>query len=519
MAPTRADGRATRRQDRRAVGLVGVVALVSHMATWAAGVSIPATVLGPGEPGLDYQSWHLLPLDLLHHDLGQSLLHLDSQPPLFNLATAVLYRLPMHLFWARLGMVAFATSLALAACGLLVELGIGRRVSVGVVIVFVVLDPAQLLYPTWYFYGLPTAAVLTFAAWAATRWVRTRRLLPGIVFWWLVALVVLTNSAFQIYGFLIAAVPLLVVLRRQWRSVLVAALPPLLVVGAWYANDAVQFGTFTTSSWTGMNMARITTGLDTRADLTQLVDQHVLTPLALVRPFYPLGAYGALGHAPPTGIPALDVPTKLVTPNLNNIAYVAISKQFLTNDLHWVEHRPRLYAEHITEGIRIWLLPADQTPAVASLPVWPLHGWTGFYDHWVMLQTRPDPGADRAAVFGDIAPTLANVSWTLVVQQVLALVVLPVVAWRHRRRDPARAAAAGWIWIVTGVLTLTTSLLEVGENNRFRFELGALPLVGAVVAVAWLVEGLRGHRPGRTGAEPVPARAGSTGPELTRTGA
>ena len=89
--------------------------------------------------------------------------------------------------------------------------------------------------------------------------------------------------------------------------------------------------------------------------------------------------------------------------------------------------------------------------------------------------------------------------------------------------DPASAKPAYSIVIpppnVTGVLTLTTSLLEVGENNRFRFELGALPLVGAVVAVAWLVEGLRGHRPGRTGAEPVPARAGSTGPELTRTGA
>ena len=31
---------------------------------------------------------------------------------------------------------------------------------------------------------------------------------------------------------------------------------------------------------------------------------------------------------------------------------------------------------------------------------------------------------------------------------------------------------------------VTTTLLEAAENNRFRFELGGLPLIGAVVALS-----------------------------------
>jgi hypothetical protein len=484
--------RVERQRDRRAFVVIGGLALGSHVLMWALGISLAGTVLGPGELGLDFQSWHLLPLDLLQHHFLQSITHLNSQPPLFNTATAVLYRLPQHLFLARLALLLFATLLPIAALGLLRELGINRVVSTVVIIVFIILDPAQLLYPSWYFYGLPTATLLTCAGWAGARWTRTRSPLPGVTFGWLMAVVILTNSAFQVYGFVIATVPIVYLQRRQWRIVLAAMLPPLLVVGAWYVNDVAQFGTYTTSSWDGMNMARITTGQDSQSDLRLLVKERALTPLALQRPFYPLGAYGALGNAKPTGIPALDLKQKLVTPNLNNIAYIRISNEFLKNDLHWIGHRPLLYAKHVTEGVRIWLLPSEQTPGV-ELPAYSLHGWTAFYDHLVMLQLQPDPGADRAAVFSNVAPGNASISLTLVIESVLSLVLLPIVGWRRRRRYPAQAAAVAWIWIVMVVLTVATSLVEVGENNRFRFELGALPIVASVIAVTWLIEDMRFH--------------------------
>ena len=87
--------------------------------------------------------------------------------------------------------------------------------------------------------------------------------------------------------------------------------------------------------------------------------------------------------------------------------------------------------------------------------------------------------------------------------------VLPIVAWRRRRRDPRRAAGALWIWVLCASVFVTTTLLEAAENNRFRFELGGLPLVAATVAVVWLVDrsglgggllgGAGGERDGRAG--------------------
>jgi len=45
-------------------------------------------------------------------------------------------------------------------------------------------------------------------------------------------------------------------------------------------------------------------------------------------------------------------------------------------------------------------------------------------------------------------------------------------------------------WLVVAVF-VTTTLLEAAENNRFRFELGGLPLVGAVAALSLCFGGSR----------------------------
>jgi hypothetical protein len=83
---------------------------------------------------------------------------------------------------------------------------------------------------------------------------------------------------------------------------------------------------------------------------------------------------------------------------------------------------------------------------------------------------------------------LSNLSITAVVETLLALFVLPFVAWRRRKIDRERAAGALWLWIICLSVFLTTTLVEAAENNRFRFELGGLPLVGATIAIAWLVD-------------------------------
>lgn len=47
------------------------------------------------------------------------------------------------------------------------------------------------------------------------------------------------------------------------------------------------------------------------------------------------------------------------------------------------------------------------------------------------------------------------------------------------------------MWWTTFYAFVATSLLEIGENERFRFELGPIPLVLATVIVTAVVRGIR----------------------------
>lgn len=474
--------------DRTALLAVATVTLGTHVAAAIAGVR-----LGSKDFKNNYLSatWQLLPVHLLRHDLFSSVAHLQSQPPLFNIATGVLLELPhtMQPWAATVGMILCAAAVAVATAGLLLELGVPRTATLIVVGLLVVADPAEYLYVGYWFYALPTAAMVTAAGWAAVRWARTARPGPGVAYGVLAAAVILTNSSYQLYVFVVVSIPILWVLRRHWRQAIAVLVAPLLVVVAWYANDAVQFGTFTTSSWIGMNLTRSTLLLDSKTDLHALVREGVLSPLVLVHPFKPLVLYGALGRHAPTGVPALDVSMENgFSPNFNNIAYIAISRQYLTEDLLWIEHRPAHYVKNLTVGLRLWMLPAEQWEGVTALTDYHLGGYTTVYDDVVDLQPVADPLAADYVAYHRIGPGLSSLSITLLFEGLLSILVLPFVAWRRRRVDPTRAAGALWVWAMCAIVLATTTLIEAGENNRFRFELGGLPLVAATIAVLWLVD-------------------------------
>lgn len=489
--------------DGIVLAIVGVATAGLHALAVGLGLRIGSADLRAST--LAREDWQLLPSSLLRHGLIGSLARLHSQPPLFNLATGMLLQLPrvMRPYAASGGMVLCAVVVAVATAGVLLELGVRRGVTLAVVIVFVVADPAQYLYGAFYFYALPTAALVTATGWAAVRWSRTNRVAPGVAYGVLAAALVLTNSSYQLYTLALASVPVVWVLRYSWRRVVAVLVGPLLVVGAWYANDVIQFHTATTSSWIGMNLARATLSLDSPSDLRTLVKEHVLSPLALVPTFSALKAYGSAGEHAPTGHAALDLRFYINTPNYNNVAYLAISRQYLSDDLHWIVHRPAQYVRNTTIGLRLWLLPTEQYYATDELGDYRLGGYTAFYDAVVGLQPTADPTAVVAVVVSHQGPGLSSLSITAIAETILALLVLPIVAWRRRRRDPRRAAGALWIWVLCASVFVTTTLLEAAENNRFRFELGGLPLVAATVAVVWLVDrsGLGGGLLGGSGGE------------------
>lgn len=477
-------GRVSRRR-----GLYVVVAafVLSQIGYLAAGVRMDDSALHPANV-LQVQ-WQLLPLDLLRHDLLRSVWNLNSQPPLYNLFCGLLLHLPAGLQAPAATAVFMALGLVLAVTTylLLVELRVSVRVALPVTLV-VLADPALVLYEEWLSWSFPTAVALTAGAYGLVRWGSRRARSAG----WAAAgmccfaAVVLIDTTFQWPWLLAMAVLAVAVAGRRGRRPAVAAVAvPLLLVGGWYAKEALQFGTAATSSWLGMNLYQTTLAHAPPAELSRLIAEGTLGPLAAVPPFGSVSTYSPrFASARPTGVPALDQPSgPLGVPNFNNSVYVAVSKLYLGQDLAYLEARPGVYARTVTRSVRLWSIPADQY-LWSGADFRRIDGYARLYDTGVLLQPRP--AAQRltlAAVSAPAGPAPGQMSWMVVALTVVDLLVAPVALWR-RRADRPWAAATAVLWLTVLYSFVVTSATEAAENMRFRFELGTLPVVLAVVVLS-----------------------------------
>jgi len=437
---------------------------------------------------------HLLSADLLRHDLWTSLLNLHSAPPLFNLETAVLMHLPFRNSIAWSFAVLCATLTAVSTYGILRFFNVSERVAAAVVVVFICLDPARILFANYYSYDEPTAALVTTSAWLCCLWVRERRDTYLRWLWWAIAVLTLYNSNHSIYLLLLALAPALWVMRTEWRRIIRVGVVPLLIVILWYANDLFRFHQLTTSSWFGSNLARNSLMLAPPDDLHALVQQKVLGPIALIRPFDYPRAYKNFVTPPLTGVPALDRKMDLYgafpAANFNWDGYRTVSSLYLQDDVTWIAHRPFMYLRNVARTMFFWNLPSSQFYLVEVTPGYALSGYTEWYSRLIEWQPQPDHNAAGWLVVFHQYPHLANISWLAVLQTFSAVVVFPILLFRRRRKGtPLATALVPWLLLVSSFVT--TSLIEVSENNRFRFETGGLPLALTVISFLWIVHEAR----------------------------
>jgi hypothetical protein len=443
--------------------------------------------------------WQLLDVHLLQHHLLVSVWHLNMQPPLFNLYAGVLLKLPAGLRAPVEVATALALGLAmvLAAYALQVELRVPRWAALGVTLVAVVASPAYLLYENWLNYAYATAAFGTVGAWCLVRFLRTARPGFGVGFFGAYGAMVLLNSTYQLEWFLLAGAIVAVVLRRQWRTVLVAAAVPLVLVATWTVKDYVQSGTTATSSWLGMNLGRSVLYRAPAGQIAELQRQGRVHAVASVPPFAGPEVYSPkYVRAVPSPVAAVGALHKANgSTNFNNPLYVAVSAQYLHDDLVWIRAHPHAYADDVLNSVGVWMVGTDQN--FTDSVNWPsVRAYARFYDRAVEWQPSQDP-APGFVVFSRGWHRPGWLSGQAMAVYALAGLGVPVLVWRRRRSDPALAGTLAVLWCTTLYAFTTTSLIEIGENERFRSELGPVPTVLAVVVVTAAVRAvwsLRGPR-------------------------
>jgi hypothetical protein len=360
--------------------------------------------------------------------------------------------------------------------------------------IVVVADPRFVLYENYLFYAYPTATLVTLSALCCVRYLRTSSWGWGLGLFASGAGLVLLNSTWQWVWLAGVLAIVLWTFRRQWRAGVAVAAVPVVVMGGWYLKNGVMFGTYTTSSWLGMNLSSVTLNLAGSGQIADMVRRGQITPIAGVHAFSPVATYvPRFAQVHRTGVSALDEPTtRRGQVNYNNLIYVSVSTQYLHDDLAYIRAEPGAYARHVAEAARAWFVPADTSPFVNNNEAH-IAPYSRVFDRAVLWQPTSPPWYAVLHWVQGAGPSTAQLSYLTLVAFALAVAGIPVVIWR-RRDDPALSGTLAFLWLTVVYGFLTTSLIDLGENPRFGFELGPLPLVAAVAVAASLAPMLRRRR-------------------------
>jgi hypothetical protein len=457
--------------------------------------------------------WHLLEADQLAANPFAPLWDVHTTPPLFNVAVGVLLRwspLPESTTF-RLVFVAGGLFGAVALCHVLMAVGCRWWVaSLTAVVTFS--KPAVLAVETYVAHESLVVPLLMGTVWAVAAYARRRTLgRYGLVLLAATALVLMRALFTPLWLVAVAAVllawPPEAVDRRH--LVLVTALPFVVVLGVMTKNQ-VRFGTFSLSSWAGMNLSR--------AALTPLGDETIermvadgeLSPLARITWFSPYEEYEPLFGACETdfGTRVLDDPAKddgsaaFPNANYNAACYLPVYEQAMTDSLSAIRHQPGVYARTVWASSLLYMSDTRRAYELGAL---------GGTTAEILDRAHALMNLERTttARYPSLFPVPADVQLTLVAGLVL---VVGAGARSLRRRLRGTATARDLVAVVVAVTVLNVTAVGITfdafENGRFREPLdplvfGALLAGGLESAVrAW--QRRRAPAPGQVPAAPEP---------------
>jgi hypothetical protein len=254
------------------------------------------------------------------------------------------------------------------------------------------------------------------------------------------------------------------------------------LIGVLVVKNAVLFGTFTTSSWLGMNLARMTTFQLADDVRHSEIRSGELSAYASIGAFSKLDAYPEVS-AKPTGIAVLDLRNKSDgTTNYNNIRYVAIAGAYLSDAVRTAIFHPTAYACGMMRALGCFLGPLkdlDHVNKSARLGI-----WNGIYNLLLAPTALPWWPRDRDCV---------NISLTILAGLPIILALVSIRLMRATEWGPAETTVA-FMLMAIAYTTLTGTIFDFGENARFRSVIDPLVIILLGSLIADLVHAVRRDR-------------------------
>jgi len=492
---------------------------------WIGRAIVAATVLavfvtllleGGGVSGRELETaWQLLDLQVLGDDPVGSVWYLHTQPPLHNLVVGIVAWTPLPL--AGTLFVLYAASLlvtGLALHALLVRWQL-PPVPAGAVVALALASPSLPNTVRIVSYEIPVAMLVVGTLWAIQRYLDEPALRWLLAVSALATLGVLTRSLLHPVWLLAILALVLVARPVAPRHLAAAAAIPLVLVGGWMVKNQALFDTATTSSWLGFNLQRGVTGPMQDGDVEAAVRDGTVSSQAVLQPWLGVGDYaGTTGGCRPRHVdPATARPVKQLEAggeisNFNAECFLPAYEQAQRDAMALVRRSPRRYVETRAPSLAMtyqrvgsgWDLERNWMDALYAPALVEVDYHADMRD-WNLPLLPVDELPIRSSL------TLAACTVVVVARAALAAVRLARRGWRSRADWPAEEV----VWIVAGwtvvVIVLGSSLVEFGENSRFRSSVDPLLIA---LPLAALIRRARARRPAEpTGEEGEERAAGA----------
>jgi hypothetical protein len=299
----------------------------------------------------------------------------------------------------------------------------------------------------------------------------------------------LTRSIYHLVWFVLCGTVIIFLIDSNGRRIFLrAAILPVLVVILLYAKNSALVGSYGSSSWMGMNLARgwplpnepmrdLNAFLEPE-EIRHLIETKKINAEWLVGPFMPPSAYSSLGYFKSNKSsfwhPAISAPEKrssipnVMHPNFNHSDYAKISKKMLEADRAIILEYPGKYFARVLLGFKMYLQPATGPSwfLVQSYNYNPVQNYANLLTQLLFLGRR-------------IELARGYIPWN---SFYLLFPVIIIFGMKKAYATGADRVTFAFVTLTIIWVALVTNLLEFGENNRIRFETD--PFIVIVLAAA-----------------------------------
>ena len=449
---------------------------------------------------LDYEAlcrnWQYLDVRTLKTSLLTGLWYDHTQPPFFNLLLGIVLKTfgdhARFVFVLLLKMISLANTFLLLNIlkRLLPPQSVGRPPWINQIPLLVsllyLLSPATILFENELFYTslisllflISAHCLLSLARSPGISWASTAGfLLPLLA-------ICMTRSLYHLLWLLILITALTFCLRKKTGIYRLAAgsILILLLTFGWYIRNYMLFGSFSSSTWMGMNLARNVFHDATVRDSTDI---------AAIEPFSTISAYTHfLSAADTTAYDHIDLRDLHEEKkndsfiNEKHVGYLAVSKLYMLSAKRRIRAHPVAFLQNIAQSSIIFFAPATRYSVTE-----PEARKIMYYDlPYSFNLSHLAKGKQQRRVALTLSAIPKIIVWLL------------VVGWWCRRIIKTRSidALTVFIFLVLGYVFCVSSVFEHYENMRFRYEVEPLFLILAAQALAvWARHRYDGKRPAR----------------------